>query len=250
MQKIIRVAQTVFGIPWLIFGVQHFMYADFVAGLVPGYFPFRLFWAYFTGMAMFAAGLSLITGIKACFAAVMLGIMLLGFILLIHIPKVVSDPSLQVWTRALEDIAISAAAFMLAGALFKQTEKISPRATLIKLSRYTFAALLIFFGALQFLNRDFLPSKAAPFLPLRTIVACVTGAAMVVVASRVFFVKWPMIAPIALGLWMLLMNLLLHLYLLVGAPYNPVFWTMAMLDLTITCGVFFLVAKPPYDSAV
>lgn len=224
------------------------MYADFVAGLVPAYFPFRLFWAYFTGIAMLAAGVSLITGIKARLAAGMLGIMLLGFILLIHIPKIVSDPSLQVWTRALEDVAISAAAFMLAGALSNQTEKTWPLAILVKLSRYTFAALLIFFGALQFLNRDFLPAKAVAFLPLRTFVACVTGAGMVVVAARVFFANRPTTAPIALGSWMLLMNLLLHVSLLFGAPYNPVFWTMAMLDLAITCGVFFLVANLPHDA--
>ena len=123
--KTIRILLVLFAVPWLVFGIQHFMYADFVATLVPAYFPARLFWAYFTGTAMVAAGISFIVNRMAWLAAALLGTMLVMFILLIHIPKLIGDSSvIQNWTRALQDIALASIAFMLAGNLSKTENNI------------------------------------------------------------------------------------------------------------------------------
>src|SRR5882724_7721294 len=35
--------------------IMHFKFAQFVAGIVPAWMPWRLFWAYFTGVALCAA---------------------------------------------------------------------------------------------------------------------------------------------------------------------------------------------------
>src|SRR6186713_2607318 len=75
-----------FAIPWLVVAVQHFMYAAFVAGIVPAYMPFRIFWVYFTAIAMIAAAIAIMTGIRARLAAALLGVMMVLFILLIHLP--------------------------------------------------------------------------------------------------------------------------------------------------------------------
>jgi uncharacterized membrane protein len=239
MKKFIRVVQAVFGVPWLVFGIQHFMYADFVASLVPSYFPARLFFAYFTGAAMFAAGVSLIVNVKARLAATLLCVMLLMFVLMIHIPKLVADATvIMTWTRALQDIAIASAAFMLAGALSKQDLENGALKVAAKLSFYTFAVLLVVFGFHQFFNLDFLPAKAAPYLPLRVFWVWITGVAMVATTVSVFIGKKTSITAFALGIWMLILNLLLHVYLLATAPFNPVYWTGAMLEMAITCGVF------------
>lgn len=90
MKNTVRIIQTIFSVPWLIFGAQHFMFVDFVAALVPAYFPARWLWAYLTGAAMIAAGVSLIINIKARTAAALLGTMLLLFFLLIQVPKIVA----------------------------------------------------------------------------------------------------------------------------------------------------------------
>jgi uncharacterized membrane protein YphA (DoxX/SURF4 family) len=247
MNKIIRVVQTAFGIPWVVFGVQHFMYADFVAKLVPAYFPARLFLAYFTGAAMLAAGMSLIANIKARLAALLLGAMLLMFILLIHIPKIAGDPSVMNWTRAMQDAAIASVAFILAGALSKDRTGDGILNTLSGFSRYAFALLLIIFGLHQFLNLDFLVTKAAPYLPLRMFWVYITGSAMVITAVSIFTGKKTKAIAFALGIWMLLMNLLLHIYRLGSSPYDPIYWIGAMLDLAITCGAFILASKSIKD---
>ena len=238
MNKHARIIQAIFGVPWLVFGAQHFLFADFVANLVPAFFPARLFWAYFTGAAMIAAGLALIFNVKARLAAALLGAMLLMFILIIHIPKLTHDFTAISRTRALQDAAIAAAAFMLAGCLSK---KIGDFPSLIaKISRYVFAVLLIVFGIEQFLNLDFLTAKVAPFLPLRIILVYLTGALMIASGVCALINKKVRFAALALGSLMLILNLLLHVFLLANAPFMPLLWTAAMLDLAITCGVFIL----------
>lgn len=233
-----RAIQITFGVPWLIFGAQHFMYADFVANLVPAYFPARYFWALFTGTAMIAAGLSFIFNVKARLAAALLGLMITMFIVLLHVSTIAKDSSAINWTRALQDLSIASTAFMLAGLLSKSKDDFL--GTVAKISRYLFAVLLIVFGIEQFLNLDFLTAKAASFLPLRIFWVYLTGAWMIVTGASVLINKKAEPAAFALGTMMLVLNLLLHVHLLMLAPQNPLLWTAAMLDLAITCGVFFL----------
>jgi uncharacterized membrane protein YphA (DoxX/SURF4 family) len=240
--KFVRIIQIIFAVPWLVFGAQHFMFVDFVAGLVPAYFPARWFWAYLTGAAMIAAGISLTVNIKARLAAVLLGAMLMTFVLLIHIPKLAVGAPAIGWTRALQDAAIAALAFMLAGALPNRKTENDAADIIARTSRYAFAILLIVFGVQQFLNMDFLTAKVASFLPLRIVWIYLTGAAMVLAGVCVLANKKTRLAAFALGGLMLILNLLLHVYLLANSPQSPLLWTGAMLDLAITCGAFVLAA--------
>jgi uncharacterized membrane protein YphA (DoxX/SURF4 family) len=180
-------------------------------------------------------GSSLIVNIKARLAATLLGVMLLMFVLLIHVPKLASDPTvIMAWTRALQDVGIASVAFMLAGALSKQENLTA------KFGFYVFAVLLMVFGFHQFFGLDFLSAKVAPYLPLRILWVYITGVGMIVTAVSVDLGKNTKVIAIALGGWMLILNLLLHVYQLGNSPYNPIFWTGAMIDLAITCGVFVL----------
>src|SRR6185369_569325 len=109
-----RIIQTLFAIPWIIFAIQHYLYADFVATLVPGFMPFKLFWAYFTGTAMIAAGVSFIVNRYSKLAAILLGAMLTGFILLIHVFVVAgaaAESKIEAKTliRPVQDIALACA---------------------------------------------------------------------------------------------------------------------------------------------
>ena len=72
----------------VVFAVQHFIYARFVATLVPAWIPERLFWAYFTGAAFIAAALSFVAGRMVRLAGFLLGAMFLLWVLVLHIPRV------------------------------------------------------------------------------------------------------------------------------------------------------------------
>ncbi len=72
----------------VVFAVQHFIYAGFVATLVPAWIPERLFWAYFTGTAFVAAALSFVAEKMGWLAGFLLGTMFLIWVLVLHIPRV------------------------------------------------------------------------------------------------------------------------------------------------------------------
>src|SRR5260370_1620452 len=76
------------GMSVVVCGVQHFMYGGFVAGLVPAWMPGRLFWAYFVGVAFFAAAAGILYRRLARAAATMLGVMFFLFVAMLHIPRI------------------------------------------------------------------------------------------------------------------------------------------------------------------
>ena len=89
-RKLILVSRIVFGVSMVIFGWQHFMYAQFLVGLVQKWLPAHAFWIYFTGTAMMAAGAAIATGILARVAGFWLGVMFALFFLTLHLPRVLA----------------------------------------------------------------------------------------------------------------------------------------------------------------
>jgi uncharacterized membrane protein YphA (DoxX/SURF4 family) len=89
-RKLILASRITFGISMLVFGWQHFMYAQFLVGLVQSWLPAHAFWIYFTGTAMMLAGASIATGILTRLAGVWLGIMFVLWFLTLHLPRVLA----------------------------------------------------------------------------------------------------------------------------------------------------------------
>jgi hypothetical protein len=115
---LVRIGRLLFALPLIVFGVQHYMYARYVATLVPSWIPGHLFWAIFIGMAFIASALSIATLIKGRLAATWLGIMFLLWVLVLHLPRVVASPhNGDEWTSAFVALAMSGAAFLVAGSL-------------------------------------------------------------------------------------------------------------------------------------
>jgi uncharacterized membrane protein YphA (DoxX/SURF4 family) len=120
LDKIVTFGRMLFAISMIVFGVQHFMYAGFIAFLIPSWIPGHLFWAYFTGAALIAAGLSIATRMVAPVAATLLGVMFLLWVLMLHAPRVVAQPrNGDEWTSAFVALAFAGGSFILAAALSK-----------------------------------------------------------------------------------------------------------------------------------
>jgi uncharacterized membrane protein YphA (DoxX/SURF4 family) len=83
-----RPSVLVFAATLLVFGYQHHLYAPFVAAVIPKWLPGPMFWTYVTGVAFVLAGISLAAGRKARLAARLLGLMLLLFAVMLHLPRV------------------------------------------------------------------------------------------------------------------------------------------------------------------
>jgi uncharacterized membrane protein YphA (DoxX/SURF4 family) len=72
-------------------GYAHFKFAPFVADFIPSYIPFRTFWAYGCGVCLFASGAGLLIPPVRKWAALLSGIMLMGWFILLHIPRFVTN---------------------------------------------------------------------------------------------------------------------------------------------------------------
>jgi uncharacterized membrane protein len=105
-----------FGITLLVFGIDHFIYTDFVKTLVPLWIPGNLFWTYVAGVALIGAGLAFIINFKVNIISILTGIMLFLWLIVLHIPRAVTidtskDPNEIV--SVFECLAFSGIAFLL-----------------------------------------------------------------------------------------------------------------------------------------
>ena len=110
-----EVGRWLLAITLVIFGVQHFMYAAFVATLIPAWIPGHLFFTYLTGAGMVAGGISIATKVYARLAGILLGSMFLFWVVFLHAPRVMAQVhNGDEWTSAFIALAMGAGAFVVA----------------------------------------------------------------------------------------------------------------------------------------
>ena len=96
-------------------GVQHFVYADFVDTLVPAWIPpGPRFWTYFAGVALVAGGVGLALSRTRRLAAILAGLMVFLWVLLLHIPRAVGMHSAFELDGVFEATAICGVCLMVA----------------------------------------------------------------------------------------------------------------------------------------
>ena len=93
---LLMAARLLAGASAIVFGFAHFNYIDFTASMVPGWIPYKTFWAWATGAGHLATGLALISGISSRLAAGCEAAMMGSFVLLLHLPRVVAAPDQHV----------------------------------------------------------------------------------------------------------------------------------------------------------
>jgi uncharacterized membrane protein len=115
LSQLARFGRVLFALALVVFAVQHFLYARFVATLIPTWIPAHLFWSYFVGVAFVAAALALVTKKMARTAAVSLGTMFFIWVMILHLPRVAASPrNGDEATSLLVALAMSGVSFILA----------------------------------------------------------------------------------------------------------------------------------------
>lgn len=116
LNKLSFLGRYFFGIMLLLFGIDHFLYTDFVKTLVPLWIPGNLFWTYVAGVALAGAGLAFIINFKIKTIGMLTGAMLFIWLIVLHIPRSIvadnsTDPNEIV--SVFECLAFSGMAFLL-----------------------------------------------------------------------------------------------------------------------------------------
>ncbi|HKO79717.1 MAG TPA: hypothetical protein VJU78_04940, partial [Chitinophagaceae bacterium] len=81
-----------FAIMLIVFGIDHFLYTEFVVPLVPAWIPGATFWTYFGAVALIGAGVCFLLKIKLRLIGMLAGIMIFLWFIILHIPRAIADP--------------------------------------------------------------------------------------------------------------------------------------------------------------
>jgi uncharacterized membrane protein len=225
----------------VVFGVQHFIYGGFVATLVPAFMPRRLFWAYFVGVAFFAAAIGMVTKMFARAAATMLGVMFFLFVVLLHIPRIIGNSSNgNEWTSGFVALAMCGGAWVIASAApLHEREKADP---FLKLGRYFFAFAFVAFGVQHFVFARIAAGLGPPWIPGRPLLACLFGVIFVAAGAAIVIRKKMLMAATLLASIAFLYFLLLYVPRIVGQLHNPGPWTSGF-EILAMCGSALVLAS-------
>jgi uncharacterized membrane protein len=120
----VRVAQVLFGLTCVYYGLSHFLYADYTAGFLPNWLPGRLGFAYFTGACHTAAGIGIALGIFPRLVAALEATMMGSFGILVWVPSFFMQPRPRwamppphQWSELVVTLLLTAAAWVVAASL-------------------------------------------------------------------------------------------------------------------------------------
>ncbi|MCU0442271.1 MAG: DoxX family membrane protein [Bacteroidia bacterium] len=118
MKNLTNIGRIIYGLPFVIFGLNHLMGADGMAGMVPSFIPGGIVWIYVTGLAELAAGIAIISKKYIRLATLLLACLIGVYILTIHIPGLGSADEMgkiMSMVMLLKDLGLAGAALMISG---------------------------------------------------------------------------------------------------------------------------------------
>ena len=116
MKSLTTLGRIVLSVPFIVFGVNHLLNAQAMKGLVPSFVPGGIFWVYFTGLALIAAGVAIIAQKYAKLAGLLLAGLLLTFIVTLHLPGLFVQQTQQMsMVGLLKDAALAGGVLLAAG---------------------------------------------------------------------------------------------------------------------------------------
>jgi uncharacterized membrane protein YphA (DoxX/SURF4 family) len=118
MDALSKAGRHIFALPLIMFGVSHFTKADRMVAMVP--VPGGVFWVYFTGIALLAGAIGIVTNFKGLgpLAAFLTGVLVLVFAFTVHLPHLINAPDEAARTMPmislLKDIGLAGGAWAIA----------------------------------------------------------------------------------------------------------------------------------------
>ncbi len=250
LDKLVAVGRVLYAAPLAAFGVEHLALGRVILGAVPVWMPVRLFWVYFVGVALIAAALSLVLGIRVRLTATLLAIMFFLFVVMIHVPNAVAQGHDRIiWNVALRDLSFGAGALALAGSLWIGARDRGGSAA-VWIGRVVVAVVLMVYGVELIRYPQFAPgvplAKLTPaWVPGPHVWALLTGLVCLGGGVAILIRRYCRDGAAAVGLVMTLLTLFLYLPILLMASGVPAVLEGAnyVWDTLLFAGTVLLVAE-------
>ena len=220
LDKLTALACVLFAAPLAVFGAEHLTNAGDIVPLIPAWMPARLFWAYFVGVALIAAALSLSVKKYLRLTGTLLAVMFFLFVLLMHIPGVIESPRDRfTWAIALRDLSFGSGALALAGAMTPAPRRSNGA---VNVARIFIGMVMIVYAVEHFLHPAFAPGvplkKMTPaWVPLPHLWAYATGAVLLIGGIAILMNRYTRDAAVWAGLWIVLLTLCFYVPILAMA---------------------------------
>jgi uncharacterized membrane protein len=114
----LKLGRYFFALAFVAFGIQHFLFGRYAAGLGPPWIPGRPLLAYLFGAIFVGTGAAIFMGKKTPMAATLLASITFLYFLLLYIPRIIGQPhNPGPWTSGFEILALCGGALVLASSL-------------------------------------------------------------------------------------------------------------------------------------
>jgi uncharacterized membrane protein len=214
-----------FAVAVIAFGIQQFLYGDFVAGRAPVWppdLPGRLPWAYASGLLLIASAAAIGLGRRAQQAAWCIAAIVLAWAVVRNVPLALADHSFgSAWTRLGKGIALSGGALAAAGTISSRVA--SPRSVQAwrLVGQLTLGSFLIASGVQHFLFPNAVKTLVPVWIPGALLWAYFAGAALIAGGIGLILPRTTRLAGIAVGLMLITWLCILHVpRALAASPAN------------------------------
>jgi uncharacterized membrane protein YphA (DoxX/SURF4 family) len=227
LDKVVALSNLCFAAPLAVFGALHLSAAESLMPMVPSYMPWRLFWAYFFGVALLAASLSIATKIQVRWSGLLFGIAMFLFVAMLDIPgSLVSPRDRFGWTLTLREMLFGGGGWILAGNAMREQGRGQLGSKLITLGRVIIGIAAIFYGIENSLHTANVPGvpleKLMPaWIPAHLLIGWLTGAILFVAGVCVLLNKKTRMAATYLGTWIVLVVVFVYGPILIASLADP-----------------------------
>lgn len=241
--------RILFAIGIAAFGVQYLLHGHYLGGLppVPPWAPAGTIGAYLVGVFLIVAALSIAAHWNARLFASLLGALFLLCVIFLHIQHF-SDVMHKGndRTRALEPLAMAAAAFVLAGTYATNPGKSSTLHTVTEIAfksgRFVFAFTMVIFGWQHFEYAAYLATLVPAWLPAHVFWIYLTGTGFIAAGASIALKILGRVAATFLGLMFFLWVVILHAPRVYASLHNADEWSSLFVALAMA-GSSFLIAS-------